>query len=165
MAHTYTQIYIQFVFAVQNRKCLILPAWEDELQKYMTGIVQNYKHKLIAIGGMPDHQHVFVGMHPDQSPSKLMDIVKANSSRWINKRKLSRGPFDWQDGFGAFSYSRSHMDNVYKYVRNQKQHHQKQAFIPEYMNMLIKHGVDFEKEHIFHEVEWGVEDLQKFKSF
>jgi putative transposase len=154
MAKTYTQLYVQFVFAVQNRQSLILPVWENELQKYITGIVQNHEHKLIAINGIPNHQHVLVGMDPKQSCSKLMELVKANSSKWINKQKLAQGKFDWQDGFGAFSYSRSQIPNVCRYIENQKQHHQNVNFRPEYIHMLKRSGVDYASDKIFHEVEF-----------
>ena len=102
MANTYTQLYIQFVFAVQNRISLIHPQWEEELFKYITGIIQNHKHKMIAINGMPDHLHVFVGLHPTQSVSDLMRIMKGESSEWINSRKFVKGKFSWQEGYGAF---------------------------------------------------------------
>jgi putative transposase len=102
MANTYTQLHIQFVFAVQNRMSLIQPAWENELFKYITGIVQNHKHKMIAINGMPDHVHVFVGLHPTQSISNLMQVVKGESSEWINQKGFALGKFQWQEGYGAF---------------------------------------------------------------
>src|SRR5260370_39051918 len=105
MANTYTQLYIQFVFAVQNRASLIMPSWEEELYKYITGIVINHKHKMIAIKGMPDHIHLFVGLHPMQSISNLMQIVKGESSEWINQKKFLPEKFQWQEGYGAFSYA------------------------------------------------------------
>lgn len=119
MPNTYTQIYIQSVFVVQNRESLIMPHWKDELFKYITGIVQNNSHKLIAINGMPDHIHLFVGMKPNQSLSDLMQDVKGDSSKWINEREFVKGDFKWQAGFGAFSYSISQIDAVIKYIDNQ----------------------------------------------
>src|SRR5690606_12559089 len=120
MANTYTQLYIQFVFAVQDRMNLIQPSWEEELYKYITGIVKNHKHKLIFINGMPDHIHLLVGLHPVESVSTLMQIVKGESSESINNRKFVIGKFRWQEGYGAFSYSQSQLNQVYNYVMNQK---------------------------------------------
>jgi putative transposase len=138
MANTYTQLYIQFVFAVQNRVSLIQPEWEEELYKYITGIAQNHKHKMIAINGMPDHLHVLVGLHPAQSISDLMRIMKGESSEWINSRKFVKGKFSWQEGYGAFSYGKSQIEQVYNYVMNQKMHHKKQTFMLEYQELLKK---------------------------
>jgi REP element-mobilizing transposase RayT len=123
MANTYTQVHIQFVFAVQNRISLIQASWEEELFKYITGIVKNTKHKMIAINGMPDHLPMFVGLHPTQSMCDLMRVVKGESSEWINKRGFIKGKFQWQEGYGAFSYGHSQIDSVYNYIMNQKRHH------------------------------------------
>ena len=128
MANTYTQIYIQFVFAVKYRVCLIQSGWEDELYKYITGIVKNHGHKMIAINGMPDHTHVFIGFQSTQSIADLMRLVKGESSEWINKKQFTTGNFKWQEGYGAFSYCRSHIDNVCKYIANQKIHHSEKSF-------------------------------------
>ena len=152
MPNTYTQLYVQFVFAVENRISLINAEWEEELRKYITGIVQKNKHKMIAINGMPDHLHVFVGLHPTQSISDLMQVTKGESSEWVNNNKLVRGRFSWQDGYGAFSYSRSQIDKVYKYIMNQKEHHKKTTFIEEYTNLLEKFGVEYDPRYIFHPV-------------
>ncbi|HEX7014298.1 MAG TPA: IS200/IS605 family transposase [Cyclobacteriaceae bacterium] len=152
MPNTYTQLYVQFVFAVQNRFCLISPEWEEELKMYITGIVQNHKHKMIAINGMPDHLHVFVGLHPTQSISDLMQVTKGDSSEWINKNKFVRGRFTWQDSYGAFSYSRSQIDKVYQYIMNQKEHHKKTTFIEEYINLLEEFGVNYDPRYIFHPI-------------
>jgi REP element-mobilizing transposase RayT len=153
MANTYTQLYIQFVFAVEDRISLIGSRWEEDLRKYITGIVKNYKHKMIAINGMPDHLHVFVGLHPTQSISDLMKVVKRESSEWVNKKKLVPGKFRWQEGYGAFSYSRSHIDKVYQYIMNQKRHHEKKTFMEEYVELLSKFGVTYDQQYIFHPVE------------
>lgn len=150
MANTYTQLYIQFVFAVKYRQSLILPEWEDELYKYITGIVQNHKHKMIAINGMPDHIHIFVGFHTTQSIAELMKVVKGDSAEWVNGRQFAKGHFRWQEGYGAFTYSRSHIDRVYRYVMNQKHHHARRAFLKEYMQMLEEHGVEYDTRFIFH---------------
>lgn len=154
MANTYTQIYIQSVFTVQNKISLIMPQWQDELYKYITGIVQNNGHKLIAINGMPDHIHLFIGMKPNQSLSDLMQDVKGDSSKWIHEKGLTKGKFEWQAGFGGFSYSISQIDAVVKYINNQKTHHQKKTFIQEYMEFLEKFKVPFDERYIFKPVEY-----------
>src|ERR1700712_167540 len=123
MANTYTQIHIQAIFAVQYREAVIGEKWENELYKYITGIVQNNKHKLIAINGMPDHVHVFFGMRPDQSLSNLMQDIKSGSSKWINDNKFLKTRFEWQESFGAFSYSKSQVPTICNYIENQKEHH------------------------------------------
>jgi putative transposase len=153
MANTYTQLYIQFVFAVKYRKAVIDVSWEQRLYQYITGIVQNHKHKLIAINGMPDHMHVFVGLDPMQSISHLMKTVKGESSEWINKEKFTPQTFRWQEGYGAFTYSKSHIDAVYKYIQNQKQHHQKQTFLEEYLDFLKKFEVEYDERYIFKPLE------------
>jgi REP element-mobilizing transposase RayT len=154
MANTYTQIYIHSVFTVQNRISLIMPNWQDDLYKYITGIVQNNGHKLIAINGMPDHVHLFMGMKPNQSLSDLMQDVKGDSSKWIHKKGLIKGVFEWQAGFGGFSYSESQIDSVVKYINNQKNHHKKKTFIQEYLEFLEKFKVPFDERYIFNPVEY-----------
>jgi REP element-mobilizing transposase RayT len=153
MANTYTQIYIQFVFAVQNRISLINSEWEQELYKYITGIVKKNHHKLIAINGMPDHLHVFVGFHTTQSIADLMRVIKSDSSEWINSKSFVKGKFKWQEGYGAFSYGRSQNDQVYKYVMNQKKHHENKSFLEEYKLMLQKFVVSFEDQYLFKSIE------------
>lgn len=153
MANTYTQLHIQFVFAVQNRISLIQTSWEEELFKYTTGIVKNHKHKMIAINGMPDHLHLFVGLHPTQSISSLMQIVKGESSEWINKKGFVKGKFQWQEGYGAFSYGHSQVNQVYNYVMNQKEHHKKRLFLEEYTELLQKFDVPFDPKYIFQPIE------------
>jgi len=152
MANTYTQLYIQFIFAVQDRKCIIHPDWEIELYKYITGIAQNHDHKLIAKNGMPDHVHVFLGLNPKESPSNCMKIIKQSSSEWINKERLTPSKFSWQEGFGAFSYGRSQIDAVYKHIQNQKAHHQKKSFIREYKELLKAYDINFEDKYLFKEI-------------
>jgi putative transposase len=154
MPNTYTQIYIQSVFAVQNRISLILPEWQDELYKYITGIVQNNGHKLIAINGMPDHLHLFIGMKPNQSLSDLMQDVKGDSSKWVHEKGFTKGKFEWQAGFSGFSYSLSQIDSVVKYINNQKVHHQKKTFIQEYLEFLKKFKVPFDERYIFKSIEF-----------
>ena len=106
MANTFTQIHIHVIFAVQNRLSLINSKWQDRLYQYIIAIIQNQGHKCLSIGGMPDHVHLLLGFRPVQSLSELMQNVKRNSSEWINNEKLAIGNFSWQEGFGAFSYSK-----------------------------------------------------------
>lgn len=149
MANTYTQLYIHTIFAVQNRQSLIHSNWEEQLYKYITGIVTNQGHKMLAINGMPDHLHVLIGMNPIQSLSDLMQDIKGDSSKWINKNKFVKGRFSWQEGYGAFSYARSHLDNVVKYILNQEEHHKKKTFIEEYMAFLKAFDVEYDERYIF----------------
>ena len=152
MANTYTQIHIQCVFAVRNRHCLIHRSWKDELYKYITGIVQHYGHKMLAINGMPDHLHLFFGMRPTQSLSDLMQDVKGSSSKWINDQRLIPGKFIWQEGFGGFSYSRDAVKNVTNYIANQENHHRKKSFSEEYEELLKEFGVEFDPRYVFEPV-------------
>jgi REP element-mobilizing transposase RayT len=131
-----------------------MPQWQDELYKYMTGIVQNSGHKLIVVNGMPDHVHLFIGMKPNQSLSDLMQDVKGDSSKWIHSKALVKGKFEWQAGFGAFSYSISQIDAVVKYIDNQKRHHQKKTFAQEYMEFLEKFKVPYDERYVFKPVEY-----------
>jgi REP element-mobilizing transposase RayT len=149
MANTYTQIYIQIVFAVEGRQSLVQPEHNDELQKYITGIVSGHGQKLLAINNMPDHAHMLVGMKADLSLSELVRAVKANSSRFINEKKWVGGRFSWQEGFGAFSYSRSQIDAVIGYIQNQQRHHARRSFREEYITFLRKFNVPFDERYIF----------------
>ncbi len=149
MANTYTQIHIQFIFAVQNRQSLIQNEWREELYKYITGIVQNNNHKVLQINGMPDHLHLFVGMRPTQSLSDLMKIVKGDSSEWINRKGLTKSKFSWQAGYGAFSYAKSQVPTVIKYIQNQKEHHRKKTFTQEYLDFLNAFEIEYDQRFIF----------------
>ena len=151
MANTYTQLYIQFVFAVQGRKNLIKETFRDEIEKVICGIITNQKCKTYAIYCNPDHTNVFVGMHPTMSPSKLMEHVKSGSSKWLNEKKYIPTQFHWQNGFGAFTYSKSHIDNVVKYIINQPEHHKKQTFKNEYLLLLKKFEIEYDPKYLF---EW-----------
>ncbi|MBT3303424.1 MAG: IS200/IS605 family transposase [Bacteroidetes bacterium] len=153
MANTFTQIYIQSVFAVKGRESIISKSWKDELYKYITGIVQNNGHKLLAIGGMPDHIHIFYGMKPIQSISDLMQDVKGCSSKWINEKKFVKGKFQWQAGYGAFSYAHSQLDTVINYIRRQEEHHKKQSFKTEYQELLTKFNIEFDQHYTLNEIE------------
>ena len=153
MANTYTQIYLQFVFAVQDRLSLIRPKWKDELYKYMTGIVQNNKHKMIAINGMPNHVHIFIGYKPHQSVPDLLQDIKGSSSAWINKKGFIAGKFSWQAGYGAFSYSHSHIDRVTKYILNQEKHHKNKTFREEYTELLDRFNVSYYEKYVLLDIE------------
>lgn len=154
MANTYTQIHIHAVFIVQHRDCIIGKSWKDELYKYMTGIIRNHGHKVLAINGMPDHVHVFFGMRPVQSLSDLMRNLKGDSSEWINQRKFIPGRFSWQEGYGAFSYSKSQVSQVIDYIRNQEEHHRKKTFIEEYREFLEAFEVEYDEQYIFKAVDY-----------
>ena len=134
MANTYSQIYIQIVFAVKGRQNLIAKENREELHKFITGIVTNREQKLLSIFAMPDHVHILVGMKPSISISDLVRDIKAGSSKFINDSKWINGKFNWQEGFGAFSYSKSNLDNVVKYILNQEEHHKKRTFKDEYLD-------------------------------
>jgi REP element-mobilizing transposase RayT len=153
VANTFTQIHIQAVFAVRYRVGIIQPGWKNELYKYITGIIQHHKHKLIAINGMEDHLHVLFGMRPAQSLSDLMQDVKGSSSKWINEKKFVKSRFEWQEGYGAFSYSKSQIRNVISYIQNQEAHHQKYSFLDEYKLFLKKFDVDYDERYIFKPLE------------
>ena len=149
MANTYTQIHIQAVFTVQNRDCLILDRWKDELYKYITGIVHNNNHKLLVINGMPDHIHILFGLRPSQSVSDLMQDIKGSSSKWINNNRFLPGKFSWQEGFGAFSYSKSDLPNVIDYINNQMMHHKGKTFLDEYLELLKEFEIDYDDHYLF----------------
>jgi REP element-mobilizing transposase RayT len=149
MANTYTQLYIHYVFAVQNRLYRVSPGWKTELYKYMNGIIEEQHNKPFIINGMPDHVHVLVSMNPNQAPSALMYCLKRSSSLWINKKGFSSGKFSWQEGYGAFSCGKSQVDNLYNYILNQEEHHNEIKFRKEYMNLLIENDIDFQESYIF----------------
>ena len=149
MANTYTQIHVQFVFAVKYRNGLIIPSLKEELYQYISGIIKHHNHKLLAINGMPDHIHIFIGMRPTQSISDLMQDIKGSSSKWINEKKFLKVKFEWQEGYRAFSYSKSHVDNVINYIKNQEEHHKKESFRDEYLNFLKRFEVEYDEKYIF----------------
>jgi putative transposase len=149
MANTYTQLYIHLVFAVKGRENLIPREHKEELQKYITGIIQNHKHKLIAIENEPDHIHILVGLKPDQSISDLVKHIKASSTLWLNEQSWMTRHFCWQEGFGAFSYSRSQLDRVIAYIANQEAHHKKHTFREEYIALLEAFGIPYDERYLF----------------
>jgi putative transposase len=151
MANTYTQMYIQIVFAVKRRQNLIQKKWKDELHKYICGIVNGKGQKVYAIGGVEDHIHILVSIKPNIAISDLVRDIKANSSKWINENEFVRGKFQWQEGFGAFSYAQSQLDTVIAYINNQEKHHEKRTFKDEYMEQLQKFEIEFDENYLF---EW-----------
>ena len=150
MPGTFTQIYIQVVFAVKGRQSLIETKWEEDLYKYVTGIVQHKQQKMLAINGMPDHLHFFIGMRPTCCSSDLVREVKKSSNDYIKASRFCKG-FNWQEGYGAFSYSHSQLNNVIGYIMNQKEHHKKKSFKEEYVELLEKFEIKFEEQYLF---EW-----------
>jgi putative transposase len=153
MANTYTKIHIQAVFSPKYRKALLLPEWSTDLHKYITGIIRNHDHKVLAINSMPDHIHIFFGMRPDESLSGLMQAVKKDSSKWINENGLCSHQFRWQEGFGGFSYSKSDVHSVIDYIHRQEEHHRKVNFLEEYRKYLEMYEIDYNDAYIFKEPE------------
>ncbi len=153
MANSYIQIYLHYVFAVQGRQNLIHQNNQDELYKYITGITTNKGQKLLAVGGMPDHVHVFVGINRTMNISEFITEIKSNSSRFINEKKWAMGKFHWQKGYGVFSYSRSQIDEVIKYILNQKRHHEKRSFKNEYIELLKKFNISYDEKYLFDWIE------------
>lgn len=151
MAGTFSQIYIQVVFAVKGRENLINKTWKDELNKYIAGIIKGKDQKPIIVNGMPDHIHAFIGLRPSMAISDLVRDIKNNSSNFINEKKFVKGKFSWQEGYGAFSYSHSQIQNVYDYILNQEEHHKKKTFKEEYLDFLNKFEVEYNEQYLF---EW-----------
>jgi len=149
MANTYSQIYLQFVFAVQGRQNLISKEYKEELHKYITALVQNRKAKMLAVNCMPDHIHLFVGFSPSVSIANFVKEIKVESNEFVNSKDWVKGKFKWQEGYGVFSYSHSHIDAVVKYVLNQEIHHQKKTFKQEYLGLLQKFEIAFDEQYLF----------------
>jgi putative transposase len=149
MANTYTQIYLQLFFTPEGRENVIPVKHKEELQKYTTGIIQNRKHKLLAINYMPDHVHIFLGYNPSQPLPDLLRDIKANSSKFINEKKWLPGKFKWQEGYGAFSYSHSQINDVIQYINNQEEHHRKTKFRDEYQKLLEIYEVEYDTKYLF----------------
>jgi putative transposase len=153
MPNSYTQLHIQFVFAVKYRGALIDNAWKERLHQYITGIFQQNEHKMLQINSMPDHIHIFIGMRPNQSISSLVQNVKTESTKWIKAQKFCKEPFAWQEGYGAFSYGKSQIDQVVRYIKNQEKHHHKKTFLEEYRDFLTAFEIDWDEKYIFKELE------------
>lgn len=149
MPNTYTQLYIHCVFAVKYRAALLNTDWDEKVRLYITAILQNHDHKMLAINNVHDHLHLFFGLNPKESISDIMRVVKSESSEWINKKKLTNHKFSWQEGYGAFSHSASQVDNVVKYIHNQQEHHKKVLFIDEYKKMLADFKIDYKDQYLF----------------
>ncbi|MEP6615077.1 MAG: IS200/IS605 family transposase [Ginsengibacter sp.] len=153
MANSYTQIHVQFVFAVKYREAIISNEWKDRLHQYISGIFQQNKHKMLQVNSMPDHIHIFIGMRPNQSISSLIQNVKTESSKWIKEQNFCSYPFGWQEGYGAFSYSNSQVADVVRYIQNQEAHHKKETFLNEYRKFLKTFEIDWQEQYIFKELE------------
>lgn len=149
MAGTFSQIYIQVIFAVKNRNSLISIDWEERLFQYITGIVQNKGQKMIAINGIPNHIHFLIGMKPSCCLSDLVREIKKSSNEFIKDNSFTKFNFNWQEGFGAFSYSHSQLDDVIRYIMSQKEHHKKKTFKEEYLDFLNKFNVEFDEQYLF----------------
>ncbi|KAF0140331.1 MAG: transposase IS200-family protein [Stygiobacter sp.] len=152
MANTYTQLYVQVVFVVKNRQSLIREEWKQELYKYISGIIKNNEHKLLAINGVGDHVHILIGMKPSQSLADLMQDIKGSSSKWINDKNYVHGKFEWQAGYGAFTYSHSQISRVIKYIQNQEVHHKKNTFKEEYVSFLKAFEISYNENYLFTDV-------------
>lgn len=153
MAGTYSQMYIQIVFAVKGRQNLLHKQWREELHKYISSIITAKGQKAIIVGGVEDHVHCFVGLKPSIALSDLVRDIKNNSSKFINERGFIKGKFRWQEGYGAFSYSHSHIDNVYTYILNQEEHHRKRSFKEEYTEVLNEYKIEHKPEYLFEWIE------------
>ena len=152
MSNTYTQIHIHTVFAVKNRDSLISTEWRERLYQYIISIINDQGHKALAVGGTANHVHILLGLHPTQSLSSLMLKIKQGTSEWINKERFSQFKFQWQEGYGAFSYSKSQLPNVVNYINNQEKHHAKRSFREEYLDLLKKFEVGYNERYIFDDV-------------
>jgi putative transposase len=149
MADVFSQVYIHLVFSPKSRKALIHPDWEERLYQYTTAIVQNKGHKMLAINGMPDHIHIFIGLKPAEAISNLVQEIKKESNDWIKAERLTPFKFDWQKGYGAFSHSRSQLDVVCKYILNQKEHHRDKSFKQEFLKACADSGIELGKKEMF----------------
>jgi REP element-mobilizing transposase RayT len=151
MPNTYSQIYIQYVFAVQGRQNQLQKPWRDEVFKYISGIIKEKKQKPIIVNGVADHVHVFAGIKPSMNISDLVRDIKNSSSKFINEQKFIQSKFSWQEGYGAFSYAHSQIENVYQYILNQEEHHKKKTFKEEYLDFLQRFGIEYDEKYLF---EW-----------
>jgi putative transposase len=145
----YSQMYVQLVFAVKNSDALLHNGIRHRVFEYISGIISEMKHKAIIVNGVSDHIHIFIGMNPNKSVSDTVFEIKRGSSLFINKNKLCKGRFYWQEGYGSFTYSRSHISNVYNYILNQEKHHQKQTFRSEYIAFLEKFNIEYDEKYLF----------------
>ncbi|ANH80661.1 transposase [Niabella ginsenosidivorans] len=149
MANTYTQCYLHLVFSPKNREALIAKEWKTNLEKYITGIVQNHKHKLLAIGAMPDHIHIFIGYNVNQLIPDLVEAIKTSSNAWVKQNRFTRYKFEWQRGYGAFTHSHSQVATLVKYVLSQEEHHKRKNFREEYLGLLHEYQIAYKNEYLF----------------
>ena len=149
MAGSYSQIYLQYVFAVKGRRNLLKKPWREEVFKYISGIIKGKNQKPIIVNGVSDHVHVFVGLKPSMNIPDLIRDIKNNSSNFINENKWVKGKFSWQEGYGVFSYSHSQIGNVYRYIANQEAHHKKKTFKEEYVDLLVKFEIEYDEKYLF----------------
>lgn len=149
MADTYTQLYVHYVIAVKGRENNIALAWEDRLYNYIIAIINNKGQRLIAINGIADHIHILAGIKPTMLIADLAREIKANSSKFINENKFVKGKFYWQEGYGAFTVSHSHVGVLSNYIANQKEHHKKNSFKDEYLSLLKKYDIEYNEAYIF----------------
>ena len=152
MANTYTQLHIHLVFAVKYRQALIGKGWKERLHQYVTGIIRDNGHKMLQINSMPDHIHILIGLRPNQSLAELVKLIKSGSSKWISQHGLSDERFAWQEGYGAFAYSHSQVQNVIRYIANQEVHHAGVRFKDEFRKILKDQEVSFEEKYLFSEL-------------
>lgn len=145
----FTQLYVHIVFAVKYRERLLTKEMRDKLFKYISGIITNRKHKVIIINGVADHIHILIGLNPNDKISDLVGCIKRESSSFINEKKWFRGKFHWQDGYGAFSYSKSQLDDIYQYISNQDVHHKKRTFREEYLELLKRFEIKYDVKYLF----------------
>ncbi len=153
MPNNYSQVHLQLVFAVKYREAVIHKSWKENLHKFITRNIESNKHKLLQINSMPDHVHILIGMRPHQSISNLVQDIKVESSKWIKEQKFCLFPFSWQEGYGVFSYSKSHVNAVIRYIQNQEIHHEKINFIDEYRKLLTVFEIKWEEPYIFKPLE------------
>jgi len=152
MANTYHQIYLQMVFAVKYRAAVIDKSWSSKLYGVIGNLINESNCKTIIVNGVEDHVHCFIGLRPVVSVSELLKTVKAKSSIYINDHSLTSSRFEWQEGYGVFSYSQSQVDSVYNYIKNQEEHHKKQTFRDEYIGFLKQFKIEYDEQYIFHEL-------------
>jgi len=149
MANTYHQVYIQAIFAVKYRAATLDKSWRPRILGVIGNLINETGCKTILVNGVGDHVHCFLGLKPTVAIAELMKTVKAKSSKYINDHELTRARFEWQEGYGAFSYSHSHIDDVYKYIAKQEEHHKKRTFREEYLEFLEKYEVPYDERYIF----------------
>ena len=146
---SYTQLYVHFVIVVMHKECLIHEKHQLEVYPYISGLINSMGHKSLAVNGMPEHLHIFMGFNPDKSPSDTIKEIKRATSNFINSKKWFPGHFQWQSGYGAFSYSRSQIGNVIEYIKKQKEHHKRQTFRDEYLEILRKFDIEYDDKYLF----------------